>query len=134
MCPNNNIKDKFDLLYATLCETQNGLLDSTAKVAGLLLLVTGWIVTSESAQKFIKANEFFKYLALIILLIAFALYVWASLCAFWISQSTISLLNDLNYMESKYYEQRQVEKRTLILFIGGNFLIVALSIFLILWQ
>ena len=129
----NQSKQEFDVLYATLREIQTSLLDSTAKVAGFLLLVTGWLVTSEGARKFLQSDKASKYLALISLAGAFAFYVCASGKAFQISQRTFVLLNQLQFMPPEYYELRRVDRFTLLIFVAGNFFLVVLAGYMV-WR
>jgi hypothetical protein len=122
---------QFDVLFSTLRELQMGLLDSTAKVAGFLLLATGWLVTSERARTLMH-DQSARYLAATALAGAFVLYGCASVKAFLISQKTLSLLKRLKFMPATHYESRAVDPLTLLIFVVSNFFLVCLAAGLVL--
>jgi hypothetical protein len=123
----NHSEQEFVLLYETLCEIQKGLLDNTAKVAGFLLLVTGWLATVEGARKFLQSDKVAGYLAIVALTGAFAFYVCASMKAFMISKRTFAMLNKLQFMPTEYYETRRVDLTTLAIFVVGNLFLAVLA-------
>ncbi len=122
----NHTKHKFDLLYASLCEIQKSLLDSTAKVAGFLLLATGWIATSTAARDFLKADELSRYIAVAALGGAFLFYALAAGKAHQASARTFELLIELDWHPQEYYVLRKVDWTTLILFVVGNLFLALL--------
>jgi TRAP-type C4-dicarboxylate transport system permease small subunit len=98
----SNAKQKFDLLYGSLCEIQKSLLDSTAKVAGFLLLATGWIATSSEARAFLKEDDISRYLAATALVGSFIFFTLAATKAHLASVHTIELLIKLGYVPQEY--------------------------------
>ncbi|MDJ0707241.1 MAG: hypothetical protein QNJ46_28535 [Leptolyngbyaceae cyanobacterium MO_188.B28] len=124
---NNLSKQEFDLLYETLCEIQEDLADGTAKVAGFLLLATGWFATSKNAQDFLESDKVAGYLAIAALAGTFIFYVCASMKIFLISKHTFLLLKQLHFMPTKYYESRRVDVATIAIFVVGNFVLAVLA-------
>lgn len=125
------IKQQFEVLYATLCETQKGLIDNTAKVAGFLLLATSWIVTSETARTFMGTDDTSRNILIIAIAGAFVFYAGAALRGFHISQSTFTMLKQLGFIPSKCFKHRKVDTLMIILFITGNLILASLACFLI---
>ena len=119
-------EQKFDLLYGSLCEIHKSLLDSTAKVAGFLLLATGWIATSSAARDALSGDEITKDLALAALGGAFLFYALAAIKAHLASAHTVKLLIELNWMPREYYLHRKVDLATLVLFVVGNLFLALL--------
>jgi hypothetical protein len=117
---------QFDVLYATLCGLQQGLLDSTTKVAGFLLLATGWLATSQSAQAFLH-DPFTRHLAVTSLAAAYALYACAAIMVYADSKRTLTLLVRLDSMPLEYYETRVITLPALLIFLFGNLALAALA-------
>ena len=117
----------FDILYKTLCDIQDGLLDATPKVAGFLLVATGWLATSNDAKTLLDGNPVARHLTVWALAGAFVLYVGAALNGYLISEKTFDLLKRLNYMPVEYYESRRVDLKLFLLFCGGNFFLALLA-------
>jgi hypothetical protein len=109
-----------------------GLLDSTTKVAGFLLLATGWLTTSESARTRLRSDQFARHLAVTALAGAFVLYGCAAVKAFLISQRTLSLLSRLNFMSVAHYESRAIDLPVLLIFVFGNLFLAGLAAGLVL--
>ena len=128
----NETKHKFDLLYGSLCEIQKSLLDSTAKVAGFLLLATGWIATSTAARKFLEEDELSRYFAVAALGGAFLFYALAAIKAHQASTRMVELLVELDWLPQEYYVLRKVDVTTLVLFVAGNLFLALLVAALIL--
>ena len=102
-------QQQFDVLFTTLHEIQTGLISSTAQVAGFLLLATGWIATSQTAQTFLRTDKSARYLAVASLGGAFMLYVAASLKTFLVSRKALALLKGLNFMPSENFVGRSID-------------------------
>jgi hypothetical protein len=132
MSETSKIQRQFDILYATLCEVQTGLVNSTAQVAGFLLLSTGWIATSDTAQKLLRSDRFTRRLAVAALGGAFVLYVAATMKTFVISEKTFALLKKLDFMPPDYYENRRVDSAVLVVFLVGNLFLAGLEAGLVL--
>ena len=130
---NNKAKHKFDLLYGSLCEIQKSLLDSTAKVAGFLLLAIGWIATSSEARDFLSDDVLSKCITIATLVGAFSFYTFAANKAHLASIRTVELLIELDYMPHQYYVLRKIDLTTLVLFVVGNLFLVFLIASLILF-
>lgn len=123
----------FDVLYESLCDIENRVVDSTLKVAGFLLLATGWIATSKDACGFLLSVPHARPVATASLVAAFALYVCASIQAWWISRQTLKQLKLLNFMPPEYYQERRARISVVLVFVLGNCCLAALMIFL-LWS
>ena len=70
-------QEKFKLLYDSLLDLYNNFLTSAFSVSGFLLLVIGWLITSETAQCTLKEHSGLKYIGIIALLFAVVLYIFS---------------------------------------------------------
>jgi hypothetical protein len=131
MPSSDNAQRQFDVLYQTLCDIQTRLLDSNSKVAGFLLLATGWMATSKDARQFLQSEPHARGIVIAALVGAFVLYVCASFQAWWISRQTLSLLNNLSFLPENCYKQRRVPLSTLLIFSLGNGCLAALTVFFV---
>jgi hypothetical protein len=120
-------KEQFDVLYATLRELQTGLVDSTSKVAGFLLLATGWLATSSTARAFLHADGVVRNLAVAALAGAFVLYACASFVVFSTSRKTLQSLDRLEFLPRDCYANRAISLPVLLIFIVGNFCLFGLA-------
>src|SRR5208337_3953327 len=93
--------------------------------------VTGWVATSKDARQFLQSEPHARGIAIASLVGAFALYVCASVQAWWISRQTLSLLNNLNVLPQNCYLQRRVPLSTLLIFSLGNGCLAALTVFFV---
>jgi hypothetical protein len=119
---------QFDVLFSTLCEFQNGMLTSTTQVAGFLSVTIGWLATSSDARHFLAASRDARRFAILALLSTFLLYAFASVKVFRSSKKTFGLLCKLDFMPSEYYQNRVIDLPILLVFVVGNFFLVALVI------
>jgi hypothetical protein len=125
-------KEQFDVLYGTLRELQMGLLDSTSKVAGFLLLGTGWLATSDTARAFLHSDPIARTLAVIALAGVFALYAGASIMVFAVSRRTLRTLRGLDFLPLNCYADRAINLPALLIYVVGNFCLCGLEAGLVL--
>ena len=127
-----NSRYKFDMLHTFLSESQRGLVENTARVAGFLLIVAGWIATSDSAQKYFSAHHPSIYVTAAALGASFLLYVIASLTIYRYSSHVFSLMKQLNFLPPEYYEVRRVTRLLLVICTVGTSCLAVFTIWLIL--
>ena len=98
------IKEKFDVLFTKLKSYHDSALDSTFKVVGLLLLMIGWAVTSDSARNVLKNDSFVRRGAIVAILLGAIVYVVTALHVYYMSKKKIlNSLDHLGYMPKEYY-------------------------------
>lgn len=125
-------KEQFDVLYSTLRELQKAMFDSGGKVAGFLLLATGWLATSATTRVFLHSDSVARTLTVIALAVAFSLYAFGSVSLFWISKRTLKLLHRLDFLPPDCYAIRAIELREVLIFIVGIFCLFGLAAGLVL--
>ena len=122
---------KFDLLYEALKGYQTGFIDAAFKTTASLLVVAGWLMTSEAARKFLGGSPVLRRTAVVAILIAGLLYGVTSWRVYRFSQRARRNLDSLAYMPTEFYADRTIQPVTLGVFvfaIAG--LCVVLSIFI----
>jgi hypothetical protein len=129
---NSKVERQFDLLFGNLREIQQGLVDAGAKVAGFLLLATGWIATSNEARTFLHEQKFARYVTAVALAGAFIFYLSASVGAFVLSQRTFRSLKSLDFMPQDYYSSRRITLAVLLTVLFGNVFLAIMAIGLVL--
>jgi len=129
--PIADAKQRFDILFSTLCEFQSGLLTSTSQVAGFLIVAIGWLATSSAARDFLKNNGTGRIVTILALLGTFVLYSLGCLKVYLSSQKTFRLLKHLDFVPPEYLEDRIVDIPILLIYTVGNLFLVALAVGLV---
>jgi hypothetical protein len=96
-------KERFDLLYGRLKSAHDMYIDVIFKATAAFLLVTGWMVTSESALGHLRRDPVARWLAIVGLTTYALLFLLASLRTTRNSMAVASTLRDLNYAQPALY-------------------------------
>jgi hypothetical protein len=118
-------KEKFDLLRGMLNKYYEGLFDGFIKTAGILIVVGGWVATSESLSNLLKGNGRLRYFGVAVVIAAYALYVRIAWRVYYLSGETYRLLEELDYMDPKYYAHQRIICSTFIVYCAANLLLTA---------
>ena len=113
-------KEEFELHVAHITEVHKSFIDSTAKVAGFLLLALGWYVTSNDARAFFATNQSVTMIAATAVVSAYLLSVRASWVGYQVSGKAFRRLNELQYLPLSAYEGRVLRTTTFAACIAGN--------------
>jgi hypothetical protein len=126
--------EAFKFLYAQLASYQLSFFDSALKVTASLLLVAGWVITSESARELLRARAVLRYAGALLVMFCSALYALMMWRLHGMSGITKGLLDELGYWPPSYYVEQEISWSALWLFVAANALISALVALLILQQ
>src|SRR5947207_1770276 len=94
-------KEQFDLLYANLKYYHDSSIDSVFKVAGFLIIVGGWLVTSKDARAFLASSILIRLTAVTVVLIIGAVYTQIAIRVMRNSQLTFNRLKKLAYIPTE---------------------------------
>jgi hypothetical protein len=114
---------RFDLLYDQLKATRSATIDGVFKATAALLVVGGWVATSESSRKVLSGDRVMRWLSALCILAYAVLYVFALSRAVRSSRQTARLLDSLNYIPCTDYESLVLSARTAIAFMSVNLLL-----------
>jgi predicted tellurium resistance membrane protein TerC len=88
---NEHIKEQFDLLNNSLIDIRKNFVEHVSRMATLLLVVLGWIATSDSARKHLSTHATNKSAAIFIIISVFVLTAVLSYLSY-INQKKFSLI------------------------------------------
>ena len=118
-------KEQFELLHGVLIKYYDGLFDGFMKAAGVLIIVAGWVATSDSLSSLLNRSVWLRYFGVAIVTSAYALYMRVSYSAYKISGEAFRLLEELNYMDSRYYAHQRISLSKYALYGAANLLLTA---------
>jgi uncharacterized membrane protein (UPF0136 family) len=116
-------KEKFDVLYATLSQLHEGLIQFELHNGTFLFLIFGWLLTAADAQLLLQASRPIR-LALIVTLFGLTgFHAWWVYRHYVRSVAVHQLLLALNYVPASYLESRRIHKGLALSFVGGHALL-----------
>jgi len=77
--PEATNKERFDILYEQLKFLHDRALDAVFKVTAALLLVTGWVATSDSTRRLLASDRASRWLSAFVVILYGALYAATAL-------------------------------------------------------
>ena len=107
-------KTLFQHLHKELVEYQMRFVDLSLKGAGLVLLLLGWMLTSESARTFIATSLNARFAIIIGLVIMIASYVGIVTRMARVSHSLAVQMDALEYLPRSYYSFRRLPPRVIL--------------------
>ncbi len=131
--PEPSPKERFEFLYSSLCKHYSQILDIALKVTGFLLLVMGWLVTSQTAQESLNIFPSLRGVGIAAVLFTGLSFSLISVRLYKKSQKIAAQLQDLDYFPRDYYSDQVIERRNLTLFLLSDIVmtVVTCSVFLI---
>jgi hypothetical protein len=124
-------KERFDLLYEQLKFFHDRALDAVFKVTAALLVVTGWVATSDSMRRLLASDRASRWLSVFVLILYGALYVAAALRTCRRSAQVARELDAIAYMPREHYQGLVVPFRVAIMFIAMNSVLCLALIFFV---
>jgi hypothetical protein len=109
-------KIRFDILYSSLCGHYTKCLDIALKVAGLLFVVVGWLVTSTTVQNSLDEHPSLRVGGIGVVLLTGFSFDFVIRRLYTKSQELQSQLQKLNYLPRTYYADRILERRNVVRF------------------
>ena len=113
-------KEQFDLLYANLKYYRDSSIDSVFKVAGFLIVVGGWLVTSTDARVFLASNILFRLTAVVVIVVIAAVYTLIAIRVMRHSQLTFDRLTELAYMPTEHLQEVLIRPSSVLPFVLAN--------------
>ena len=103
------IEKKFDLLYGTLEKYNQRYVTASLATAGVLMVIIGWLLTEQVAQDFFKGKPITTSI-FVFIIIPFLIYAYVSpmLRVFNVNQEAYCKIQELKYMDEKYYEHHKL--------------------------
>ena|SRR5436305_13021709 len=119
-------KEQFSALYGSYARAYERFVENAYKVTTLMLVILGWLLSSDPARHFLTADR--TVLTLCVLLIALAaLSIWTTFRRLaGLSVSLRTKLDQLAYIESGSYDQHRLSRPMIVAVIGQNLLLCAL--------
>jgi hypothetical protein len=103
---NADPKVAFDNLYNSLVEYQQLFFESSLRATTLLLLIMGWIITSDNATKFLHDHEQEARIGGWALVICAIAYVGLCMRLLWIVRGLGRELAAIDFLPRSYYAHR----------------------------
>jgi hypothetical protein len=126
------MKEQFDLLYANIKYYRDSSIDSVFKVAGFLIVVGGWLVTSRDARAFLASNFLIRLTAVAVILVIAGVYMLIAIRVLRDSRRTFDRLEQLSYMPTENFQEVLIRPSTILPFVFANTMIsLALCVFIL---
>ncbi|HEX6749079.1 MAG TPA: hypothetical protein VF092_17400 [Longimicrobium sp.] len=125
-------KETFDLLFDMLKQYYQGLLDGLIKTAGVLIIVAGWVATSSTLAEHLRTHRWERYIGIGLIAMGHILFAIIAYRVYRLSHRTYDLLKEVDYLDSRYYDNFLVRRITYLLYYSAN-LVITLGIILMLW-
>lgn len=121
----------FALLYDQLKSFHNGLYDGGYRVVGSLLLIVGWIITSEKARAALRSSAALRRSGGASVIACSIGYGLLTILLQRKSEATARLLDALHYAPREYYESQIITMEAALLVGGIVIVIAALAAFMV---
>lgn len=112
-----SVKEQFELLYSKLKFVNESALDSAFKVTGFLILVTGWVVTSDNARAFLIGDPVVRWASVFVVLVGAAAFAIVAGGMTRQSQQTFRALQALGFMPVEYFRDMAISPYSLRVFV-----------------
>ena len=120
-------KAAFELLYEQLVYFHDGFFDGGYKVVGSLLLILGWLVTSDKARAALRHSPLLRMAGSVAILLCSVGYTFLTLGLEAKSQATAALLGRLDYFPRELYDAQVITMKSVFL-VGGIVVVIGLVI------
>ena len=119
-------QEQFKTLLEALKGYQASSLDSGYKTLGFMVIALGWLITSEAARTFLKANWYIKFAALVFLGLSVIGYGFMAYRVYSLSRSVLAKLERLGYATREVYEHYAISRVVPVYYTLFHFLISTL--------
>lgn len=109
-----SISAEFDMLYQTLKETQDCYYTDVMKALALLIVALGWFITSNKSRAYFTKNKAARVSLMLAGVLACVIHSWYCIGMYYSSQMTMSLLNNLNYIDLDRYSSYAIDLQQVI--------------------
>lgn len=119
----SNDRERFELLHAVLRSYYDKFFDTSFKVAGFLFLVGGWVLASESTRSFLHQDRYARFGTVGAVVIGWIAFALTCQRAYTLSRIVRTQLDELGYVEARYYERFQIARPMLLIVVVANTLV-----------
>lgn len=106
------ISDQFTILYETLEKHNERYVKGSMSVTALLLVVVGWLLNPENIQKIFSGNIWVTLGALLLIAGLIWVHHMSMVRIYDVNHRAYKLLNELNYMDQKFYNHHKITNKT----------------------
>ena len=117
-------KEIFELLYLRAKTINNSFLDTILKATAAFLLVTGWLVTSQTASDHLQNDEVFKWLVVVGFTVYGLLFSMAAYLTALASRKVLKQLEGVDYIDTIYFSDLLISKKIAFIFGLANWILV----------
>lgn len=127
-----SVKEQFDLLYSLLRYYTDSAMESAFKVTGFLVLVTGWVMTSDNARAILGHDPVSRWTAVVTVLFAAGMFAGIAIRVLRQSQLTLRQLRALDYMSIDYYQEQALTPKIVTVFVAVDVVLsITLCVFIL---
>ena len=101
-------KEKHELLYVALKEYFKGLINSEFRHAMFLVILVGWLITAEHAQKMLGSSLAMQSVLTVAILLNTSFHAILVSLQYQGSKKVYDFLTELAYMPPKYFESQRI--------------------------
>jgi hypothetical protein len=115
-------RDRFLALYNSYARAYERFLENGFKTSAILLVVTGWLLSSSDAQKYLAVNDAARILAMGMVIIGATFLCLTFRHLLSLSHMLRTKLDGLGFIHSDCYDQHQISPLIFWSAVGQNFL------------
>jgi hypothetical protein len=100
--------ERFKLLHTSLKEISDLFIDNGLKTTAFLVIVMGWLFTSEQTRNYLASNSVVKWISLAVVAFIGVIHVLTCSLLYTRSKKKSLLLSELEYVEPEYYSHYRI--------------------------
>ena len=113
-------QELFMLLYNTLEKYNERFVSASMRVAAALIVIIGWLLTSDNVQAFFKGSIIGVLISSIAVFVLIGVYWNSMFRVYKVNQDTFKMLSDLDYLDKAIYKHHELPARYFYFGIGLN--------------
>ena len=119
-------KEQFNALYGSYARAYERFVENAYKVTTLMLVILGWLLSSDTARKFLDTDHLVLTLCVVLIALA-AISIFTTFLRLTRLYASLRMkLDQLAYIDSGSYDQHRISGAMIIAVIGQNLLLCAL--------
>lgn len=101
-------KERFDYLSTSLAKQSDEYVNDTMKTISFLLLIMGWLITSENSRTYLRNNRLGRRAALTTIPAVAVLHTLLAIETYGASKGKMAALRTLDYLGPQYYADNEI--------------------------
>jgi len=118
-------KEKFTLLLEMLKFYYGSPLDGLVRTSAILVVIAGWMASSESVQRQLCLNPKLRWWGLALIVVGEMIYLYIAWRVYFRSKATFELLKEVAYMEDRYYANYRIPGHVIAAYCLASILVAA---------